>query len=301
MEASRRNKWLRVKARLGESDTWFAVAMLALVLWTVDALRMFLEMHQSFGAGLTAFASHFWYAVPATTAVVVLRRLRPRAELLGLTVYDATGQVVQQQGSFHLEEFAAKGMHVALRDQPASGLHHLALPTGARLYFLEDSGFTWVLCFSTPASPRDLEVGLHRFQPGRPPASFDLLFGLEPATAALAANMLSSPVKREVLAFLNYHKLTAVQVEDLAYRLGQNEEEVTRALDDLVVLGLVQVECACEHTFYRLNREPTVMASLNSLFAWHAKWQIQIEKLDGLLSVGQQTEYGGLASREQRR
>jgi hypothetical protein len=277
--------WQRVKNRLAQSDTWLIVAVLALVLWTIDALQMFLEMHQSFAAGLGAFASHFWYAVPVTMAVVVLSRLRPHAELLGLTVYDETGQVVQQQGSFHLDEFAAKGMQVALKDHPQHGLQRLTLPSGARLYFLEDGGFTWVLCFSGSATPRDLDVGIHRFQPERPPAHFDLLFGLDPATAALAANLLSSPVKRSVLAFMHRFKLTAVQVEDLAYQLGQSEEDVTRALDDFVTLELVQVQCVCEYTFYRLNRDPSVQAKLDVLFAWQAKWQLQVQRLDSMLRL----------------
>lgn len=46
-------------------------AWLALAGWTVDALRLFLDMHETLRAGtsaglstgLGAFASHFWYAV----------------------------------------------------------------------------------------------------------------------------------------------------------------------------------------------------------------------------------------------
>jgi hypothetical protein len=80
-------------------------------------------------------------------------------------------------------------------------------------------------------------------------------------------------------------KLSAVQVEDLAYRLGQSEGDVSRALDDLVTLELVQVQCVCEHTFYRLNRDPSVLAKVDALFDWQAKWQFQVQRLDGMLRL----------------
>jgi DNA-binding transcriptional ArsR family regulator len=277
--------WQRLRDRLGRSDTWLIIALLALAGWTLDAALMFLAMHDSPSTGLVDFARHFWYAVPMTLAIVALSRLKARPELLGLTVYDEAGRVVHKHGDFHLDELAETGMLAALRSQGSRGLYSLALPTGPRMYFLRDGGLTWVLCFSGPASPEELRASVQGRRSELPHASFDLLFGLEPATAALAANLLSSPIKRATLAFLHLYKLMSIQVDDLAYRLRRGETEVTQALDDLVALGVVESECACDRTFYRLNREPAVLARLEDLFAWQGRWETDLRKLSDALGV----------------
>jgi hypothetical protein len=93
--------------QLRQGNTWLVIALLALAGWTFDALRMFLTMHDTLWAGLGAFASHFWYAVPMIVAIVVLTRLRPRTRLLGVTAYDEAGRVLDRRGDFHLDELAA--------------------------------------------------------------------------------------------------------------------------------------------------------------------------------------------------
>jgi hypothetical protein len=277
--------WQRLTDRLRRSDTWLIIALLALGGRTVDAVLMFLAMHDSLSAGLLAFARHFWYAVPMTLAILVLSRLKPSPELLGFSVYDESGRVVQRQGDCRLDALAATGMLAALRSHGSRGLHSLALPTGPRMYFLRDGGFTWVLCFSGPASPEALHASIQGPRTEIPHTSFDLLFGLEPATAALAANLLSSPAQRAILARLQEFKLPSIQVEDLAYRLHRGEAEVAQALDDLVALGVVDFECACNRTFYRLNRDPAVLMRLEDLFAWQGRWEGNLHRLSDALST----------------
>lgn len=65
-----------LKLRLRQVNTWLIVALLALASWAVDSSRYCLESHETLWAGLGAFASHFWYAMPMTVAIVVLTRLQ---------------------------------------------------------------------------------------------------------------------------------------------------------------------------------------------------------------------------------
>lgn len=255
------------------------IALLTLAGWTVDGLRMFLEMHETFEAGLLAFASHFWYALPMIVIIIVLTRLQSRPKLLGLTVYDGTGQLVEHQGDFHLDELTTKGMLAALRDSNRYGLHGIALPSGNNVYFTREGELTLVASFSGPASLGDMRGAIQKLE-GAVPVDIDFLVGLEPPVAALAANLLASPLKRRVLAYLFRYDQTAVQSNDLAFWVEASEEVVRHALEDLGALGLVQQQSVCECTFYRLNRTPEVTTLLDRLFEWHNDWQATLVRLE---------------------
>jgi hypothetical protein len=95
---------------------------------------MFLEMHRPLQANLGDLAGHFWYVAPITAAIVILSRLRPRVELLGLAVYDETGQVVHQRGQFCQDQFTSAGMLTGGWGEREHGLHGFSLPSGIRVY-----------------------------------------------------------------------------------------------------------------------------------------------------------------------
>lgn len=268
-----------LRARFRQANTWLILALLALCGWTVDALRMFLSMHETVWAGLGAFASHFWYAVPMAGAIVVLTRLQPKARLLGLAAYDEAGRLVHHQGDFRLDELTVRGMLTALRTNGRQGLHGFTLPSGANVYFVRQGGLTLMVSFSGPASPRELAASVQQLRPDRRP-TFDLLDGLEPPVAALAANVLTSPVKRDVLAFFRQRRQTAIEAGDLAYWVNAGEDDVMHALDELANLGLVQPQCICDTTFYRLNQDPEAMFLLDRLFDWRNAWQMTLDRLE---------------------
>jgi hypothetical protein len=268
-----------LKVKLHQVNTWLIIALLALAGWTADALRLFLDMHETLWAGLGAFASHFWYAVPMTIAIIVLTQLQPKARLLGLAAYDEAGRLVHHQGDFRLDELTVRSMLSALRDNGQQGLHGFTLPSGASVYFVREGGLTLMVSFSGPASPQEVTGSVQQLWADGLPA-FDLLEGLEPPVAALAANVLASPVKRDVLAFFRRRRQTAIQAGDLAYWVNADEDELTRALEELTDLGLVQPQCVCDTTFYRLNHDPEVSTSLDQLFAWRDKWQMILERME---------------------
>jgi len=271
-----------IREKLLRADTWLLIAFLALAGWSLDALRMFLEMHGNWQGGLVAFVNHFWYAIPMTAAIIVLGRLKPKARLLGAATYDEAGRVVQTQGDCCLDELVAKGMVTALHDSGPDALQGLTLPSGASAYFVRQGGRTVVLSFSGPAAPEALAAGVRQLT-AREPVVFDVFEGLEPAVAALAANALNSPVKRDVLAYMHRFKLSAVELSDLVYRVGASEAAVTQALDDLMRLDLVCRLPVCDLIFYQLNRAPEALRLLDQLFAWQADWQSQLQKLSSYL------------------
>lgn len=191
---------------------------------------------------------HIWYAVPMAVAIVALTRLQPRAKLLGLAAYDEAGRLLSQRGDLHLDELTAKGMLAALRDNGPQSLHGITLPSGASVYFVREGGLTLIISFSGPASPRELAAEVQKLRSDIP-STFYLLDGLEPPVAVLAANVLTSPTKRNALAFFYQHSQTAMGLSDLAYWISQDEGEVARALEDFVELGLVQRRCVCDISF----------------------------------------------------
>jgi hypothetical protein len=273
---------VRIRERFLRTDIWLLIAFLALAGWSLDALRMFLEMHGNWQGGLAAFASHFWYAIPMAAAVIILSRLKPKARLLGAATYDEAGRVAQTQGDCCLGELVASGMVAALRDSGPDALQGLTLPSGASAYFVRQGSRTVVLSFSGPAAPEALAAGVRQLT-ARAPVAFDVFEGLEPAVAALAANALNSPVKRDVLAYLHRFKLSAIELSDLVYRVGASEAAVTQALDDLSRLDLVYHLVVCDLTFYQLNRAPETLHLLDQLFAWQTDWQVQLQKLSSYL------------------
>ncbi len=271
--------WKRVQARFWQANTWLIIALLALVGWTIDALRLFLDMHETLWAGLGAFASHFWYAVPMAIAILVLTRLQPRAKLLSLAAYDETGRLVYHEGDFHLDRLTVHSMLAALRNSGQWGLHGFTLPSGVSVYFLREGGLTLMISFSAPASPQELATSAQKLRAEIAP-TFDLFDGLEPTVAALAVNVLGSPVKRNILSFFRRYGQTAIQANDLAYWVDADEEELSNALEELTELGLIQRQCVCESTFYRLNGDPEIASCLDRLFAWRDKWQTTLERLE---------------------
>jgi len=285
--------WNRLKGRFLQVNTWLIIALLALAGWTIDALRLFLNMHESLRAGLGAFAGHFWFAVPMTVVIIVLTRLQPRARLLGLAAYDETGRLVHHQGEFQPAELTVRGMLAALWSNGErvkrclAYLHGITLPSGTSVYFTREEGLTLMAKrtsspFSRPAPSQALADSVLELGAEIPPA-FNLLNGLEPPLAALAANVLASPVKRDVLGFLYRYGQTAMQAGDLAYWVDADEDAVRQALESLAELDLVQSLCACDLTFYHLNRDREVSARLDKLFAWQGKWQAQLHRLERMI------------------
>lgn len=58
----------------------------------------------------------------------------------------------------------------------------------------------------------------------------------------------------------------------LAYRADCDEDEAADVLEDLVTLGIVDCQSACELQLYRLSRRPEVIALLDEVFTWQAQW-----------------------------
>lgn len=138
-----------------------------------------------------------------------------------------------------------------------------------------------MLSSSSPASSHELATGVQQLR-GTIRAS-DLLDGLEPPLAALAASMLTSTVTRSVLSFFYEHDHLAVRLSDLAYRIGQNQDEVGQVLQELVLLGLLHYQSACGITFYQLNRSPEVVTLLDKVFAWRKQWQTKVQRLERMI------------------
>lgn len=284
--------WGRLQARFRQVNTWLLVALLALGTLVFDSLRYYLELHQTVWTGFRAFASHFWYAVPLTIAIIVLTRLQPQVQLLGLAAYDEVGRLVQQQGDIHLDELTVRNMLTAQRANGKQGLHSLTLPSGANVYFVREGGRTLLLSFSGPAPPQALTAGVEKLR-GQMPTTFDLLDGLEPPVAALAANLLTSPLKSRVLDFFHQHDRTAIQVSDLEYWMNAPEDQVKRVLQELTDLGLVECQSICDCAFYRLHQGAEVSFRLDRLFAWRRQWQVAFGRVEQILGHDRDGADGG--------
>lgn len=96
--------------------------------------------------------------------------------------------------------------------------------------------------------------------------------GLRPETKTLAAHLTGSETKAALVAFFRRYALMAPTAADLAYYVGREQGEVEEALADLVTLGLVEAQRACDLTFYRLVRDDQQLAMLDELVAWQEGW-----------------------------
>lgn len=92
MRAQKRSLRRYMQEKLLRWDTWLLIACLALVGWSLDALRMFVEMHGTWQGGLAAFAGHFWYAIPMTVWDLTFYQLNRAPEVLGLLNQVSTWQ-----------------------------------------------------------------------------------------------------------------------------------------------------------------------------------------------------------------
>jgi hypothetical protein len=112
------------------------------------------------------------------------------------------------------------------------------------IYFLRQGALTLVACFSGPPRQAQLDEGLRLLQLQETPAE-DLLRDLPPDVAALAANLLNSPLERDLLLELWSYPRMAMQISGWAEQIGHGEDDVAGALANLERLGLVQSRYAC--------------------------------------------------------
>jgi hypothetical protein len=274
----------RLADKLRRANSWAAIAVVALIGWLIDSLLWFLETHSLTSAGLAAYLSHSWYALPLLIAIfVILRRRRP-SELLSLTIYDERGVPIYRQGDFRLEESVLEPILASFQGTArGEGLHHIDLPSGACVYFLRQGALTLVACFSGSPRPALLEEGLRsRSVRQRSPAE-DLLRDLPPDVAALTANLLNAPAARDLLTYLWNHRKMAMTAEDLAGQVGHAEGEVVSALENLERLALVYRQCVCDMTFYRLTDDQAWLGRLDQFIAWRVDWLARARRVEQLV------------------
>jgi hypothetical protein len=273
----------RLADNLRWANSWAAIAVVALIGWLADSLLWFLETHSFTGAGLVAFLSHSWYALPLLIAIFVILRLRQPSELLSLMIYDEQGRLIHRQGDFQLEESVLAPMLASLRSAArGDGLHHIDLPSGTCVYFLRQGAWTLVACFSGQPRPAQLEEGVRLLRQQGPPAE-DLLRDLPPDVAALTASLLSAPAARDLLTFLWNHRKVAMTAADLAGQVGHAEGEVVLALDNLECLALVHRQCVCYMTFYRLTDDQARLGRLDQFIAWRVDWLAHAHRVEQLV------------------
>ena len=266
---------------LRQVNTWTAIAILALLGWLIDSLFWFLETHPLTISGFVTYLSHSWYALPLLAAIFILLGLRRPSELLSLTIYDERGAPRYHQGEFRLEETVLGPILASFQGATQeSRLHHLKLPTGPAIYFLRQGGLTLVACFSGP--PRQAQLDERLLQQQETPTD-DLLRDLPPDVAALAANLLNAPVERDLLLHLGSYRRMAVIAAGWAERIGHSEDDVACALEKLERLGLVQSQCACDLTFYRLTDDEVWLRRLEQFITWRGGWLRRAHQLEELV------------------
>ena len=106
----------------------------------------------------------------------------------------------------------------------------------------------------------------------KPLAFAALTHALRPEVKTLATYAAASETKAALLAFFHRYKCMTIAATALAFYLDGEQTEVERALVDLVALGLVESQSACDLTFYRLAKDKRQVALLDELVAWQDHW-----------------------------
>ncbi len=276
----------RIIAYLRYVNTWTAIATLALIGWLIGSLFWFLKTHPVTVVGFVTYLTHSWYALLLLATIFIIVRLRRPSELLALTIYDERGLPVYHQGDFRLDKSVLDPMLASFQGKPQpDGLHHLGLPNGPVIYFLRQGALTLVACFSGPPRQAQLDEGFRLFQFQETPAE-DLLCDLPPDVAALAANLLNSPLERDLLLHLWNYPRMAMTAAELAGHLRQTEGEVITALENLEQLALTHRLCVCEMTFYRLTGDETLRTRLDQFITWRDNWLKRAHRVEQLVGPG---------------
>lgn len=105
------------------------------------------------------------------------------------------------------------------------------------------------------------------------PLAFNVLArGLRPQVRLLVAHVTDSDTKAALLAFFRRYSGIALTAPDLAYHVGREPTEVEQALANLVTTGLVERQCVCDMSFYRLTEDEQRLAQLDELVTWQESW-----------------------------
>jgi hypothetical protein len=180
------------------------------------------------------------------------------------------------------EGFAIQDKVVAALASPVAGWKVMAVPNGPVIYFLRQGALTLLACFSGPPRQAQLDEGLQLLQLQETPAE-DLLRDLPPDVAALAANLLNSPLERDLLLQLWSYPRMAMQATGWAEQVGYSEDDVASALASLEQLSLVQSRCACDLTFYRLTDDEVRLRRLAQFITWRGNWLRRAQRVEQLV------------------
>jgi hypothetical protein len=288
----------RITDYLGQVNTWAAIAVLALVGWLIDSLLWYLETHPLTPAGFKIYLAHSWYALPILAAIFIIIRLRRPSELLSLTIYDERGALIYRQGDVPLKALVQEVIFASFRGTTQeNGLHRLDLPSGPVVYFFRQGALTLVASFSKPPRPAQLEGELSLLRQQELPPE-DLLRDLSPDVAALAINLLHTPVERDLFTYLWANRRMAMTVEDWTGQVGYAVGDVASAFENLARLGLVQRQCVHDMTFFRLTSDEVWLRRLEQFNTWRVDWLMRarrVEQLVGPASLIMPTR-GGITS-----
>jgi hypothetical protein len=272
-----------IRDYLGRVNTWAAIAVLALAGWLIDSLLWYLETHPLTPAGFKTYLAHSWYALPILIAIFVMIRLRRPSELLSLTIYNERGALIYRQGDVPLKALVQEVIFASFRGTTQeNGLHRLDLPSGPVVYFFRQGALTLVACFSKPPRPAQLEAELHLLRQQESPPE-DLLRDLPPDVAALAINLLHTPVERDLFNYLWANRRMAMTVEDWAGQVGHAVGDVASAFKNLAQLGLVQRQDVRDITFFRLTGDEIWLRRLEQFNTWRVDWLMHARRVEQLV------------------
>ena len=113
---------------------------------------------------------------------------------------------------------------------------------------------------------------------GRPTLD-TLAHTLRPEVRTLALQILASDAMSALLALLRQRPGSSMTAYDMALTIRKDPDEVEGALAGLQAIGLVETQCACDLTFYRLTGSAELLGYLDELEAWRADWLSHADRL----------------------
>jgi len=116
--------------------------------------------------------------------------------------------------------------------------------------------------------------------------AYDLLEGLDTRAAAIATNMLRSPLESRILSHFRAYPRMAIRAVDLAFWIDTTAAELEVPLAEMTDLGLLTRLDVLGEAFYRLSDQPEIEEVLDRLFAWRDAWRSTLLRLEPLFGGG---------------
>lgn len=113
----------------------------------------------------------------------------------------------------------------------------------------------------------------------------EFLNDLCPRVRPIIAQIMECECGCELLELFRTRPRTLLELADVIYHAKLSSEDVSRALEQLHTLAIIERREVLDTKFYCLTQEAEIIAALEQYWTWRQVWQARLQEVRGALKI----------------